>query len=146
MTFHLSDTGSPRFTIDPQRYDQYRALGSFVTGEVGKLPGVALDALASIDDAREGRDVEPWSSESYSAVIDKDGLWFENEYAPDERGRYTLDEFADVMETYWRFLASLPEPPGAVRQYWPDLPRAEAEVKLWEQVWKRGHPYRGRLF
>jgi len=64
----------------------------------------------------------------------------------DEKGRYTLDEFADVMEAYWRFLASLPEPAGAVRQYWPDLPRAEAEVKLWEQVWKRGHPYRGRLF
>jgi hypothetical protein len=146
MTFYLSDTGTPRFTIDPQNYEKYRALGSFVTGELGKMHGGALDALAMIDDAREGREVEPWGSDSYSVVIDATGLWFENEYSPTERGRYTLDEFADVMEAYWRFLAALPEVPGAKRQYWPELPWPEAEVMLWEKVWKRTHPSRGRLF
>jgi len=146
MTFHLGEGGGPRFEIDPPAYERYRPLGAWITGEVGKLLGVCLDALASVDDALTGRPVEPWTSESYDVTIDASGLRFKNFYAEPEQGRYSLDEFRQVAEEYWRFLVTIPERPGTHREYWPELPLPEAEVRLWEKVWKRPHPYRGRLF
>ena len=146
MTFHLSPSGTPLFDIAAGDYARFRALGAWATGEIGKNHGVVLDGLATVDDARQGRSVEPWSSESYEVAIYAGGIRFENFYAEAERGQYSLDELSDVLEEYWRFLTLLPEPPGAQRAYWPELPRAEAEVRLWEQLWKRPHPYRGRLF
>jgi hypothetical protein len=146
MTFYLTQTGTPVFHIEPEQYDRYRALGSWATGEIGKLPGVVLDGLAIVDDAKNGRPVEPWTSESFDVKIDSSGITFQNFFSDRERGRYTLDELRDVLEEYWRFLAAIPEPEGGYRAYWPELPRPEAEVLLWEKVWKRPHPYRGRLF
>jgi hypothetical protein len=146
MTFFLNQNGQPLFHIEPDRYEKYRPLGAWATGEIGKLPGVVLDGLAIVDDARNGRPVEPWTSESFDVKIDASGIAFENFYNDQERGRYTLDELRDVLEEYWRFLADIPESPEAQRGYWPELPRSEAEVLLWEKVWKRPHPYRGRLF
>lgn len=146
MTFYLDESGYPLFRIDAERYQKYRPLGAWVIGEIGKSMGVCLDALASIDDARNGRPVEPWSSESFAVTIDTSGISFENFYAEQERGKYTLDELRAVVEDYWKFISAIPEAPGAYREYWPELPFAEAEVLLWEKTWKRAHPYRGRLF
>lgn len=146
MTFSLSQSGTPLFEITGGDYDKYRPLGAWVISEIGKIPGICLDALAIVDDAKKGRPVEPWTSKSYDVVIDADGIRFQNFYVDVESGSYTLDELRDVVEDYWQFLATIPEAPGTYREYWPELPRPEAEVLLWEQVWKRQHPYRGRLF
>ena len=61
-----------------------------------------LDGLAIVDDARNGRPVEPWTSESFEVKIDSSGITFANFYNDQERGRYTLDELRDVLEEYWR--------------------------------------------
>ncbi|MFI6783090.1 hypothetical protein [Micromonospora sp. NPDC050276] len=146
ITFHLSASGGVRFDVDPTHYERYRPLGAWVSSEVGKHFGVVLDALATVDDAAKGGPVEPWTSESYDVTIDAAGIRFRNHYADSEQGEYSLDELRPVLEDYWRFLAAIPETPGAYREYSPELPLPEAEVRLWEQVWGRTHPYRGRLF
>ena len=145
ITFHLSDSGGVGFDVDPARYDRYRQLGVWATSEIGKHLGVVLDGLATVDDAANGRPVEPWTSESYEVSIDASGLRFRNFFADSEQGEYSLDELRQVLQEYWRFLAAIPEAPGAYREYSPELPLPEAEVRLWEQVWGRDHPYRGRL-
>ena len=114
--------------------------------DIGKHLGVVLDGLAMADDAANGRLVEPWTSESYDVTIDASGIRFRNHYAETEQGEYSLDELRQVLQDYWRFLAAIPEAPGAYREYSPELPLPEAEVRLWEKVWNRTHPYRGRLF
>ncbi|MFF5262621.1 hypothetical protein ACFY4C_27125 [Actinomadura viridis] len=144
--FFLNENGRPRFRTVPEGDEKYRALGAWMIGEMGTHLGVCLDALANVDDAAAGRPVEPWSSESFDTTISASGIRFRNFYAVQECGAYTLDELRSVVEDYWRFLCAIPEPPGAYREYWPELPRPEAEVLLWERVWKRRHPYRGRLF
>jgi hypothetical protein len=93
-----------------------------------------------------GRPVEPRTSESFDVTITASGISFQNHYTEWERGTYALDGLQAVLEQYWQFLSAIPERPGTYRAYWPELPRAEAEVLLWEKVWKRPHPYRGRLF
>ncbi|MEV4622705.1 hypothetical protein AB0J74_28830 [Asanoa sp. NPDC049573] len=143
IRFHLSDLGTPRFEVDDQRY---RALGAWAIIDMSLLMGACLDALAMVDDVAAGRPAEPWESEHYRLALTKDGVTFSNYWSEDERGQYSLLEFREVVEIYWTFLASRPETPGVVRDYWPDLPRPEAEVLLWEETWQRRHPYRGRLF
>lgn len=146
IRFFLADSGGVRFDIDPARYDRYRPLGAWAMSEIGKHLGVVLDGLAMVDDAAAGRPVEPWTSESYDVVIDASGIRFRNHFADSEQGAYSLDELRQVLEDYWRFLAAVPETPGTYREYSPELPLPQAEVLLWEKVWGRPHPYRGRLF
>jgi hypothetical protein len=143
IRFYLSDRRTPRFEVDDQRY---RALGAWAIIDISVFMGVCLDALAMVDDVAAGRPVEPWSSEHYDLTLTQEGVTFSNYWADDERGRYTLAEFREVVELYWAFLASRPEEPFIQRDYWPDLPETEAEVLLWEETWQRRHPYRGRLF
>ncbi|GAA1893329.1 hypothetical protein [Asanoa iriomotensis] len=123
----------------------YTALGSWITGDISVHFRVCLDALADVDDLAKGRPVEPWGSEHYDVAIDANGIRFSNRFV-DESGSYSLRDLTEALEEYWRFLASQPEDPDLVRQYWPDLPRWQAELLLWEQRRERQHPYRGRLF
>lgn len=146
IRFYLSDSGGVRFDLDPAHGGRYRALGAWAMSEIGKHHGVVLDALATVDDAAHGRPTQPWTSGSYDVTIDAAGIRFRNFYAESEQGEYSLDELRQVLEDYWRFLAAIPETPGAHREYSPELPLPEAEVRLWEKVWNRTHPYRGRLF
>jgi hypothetical protein len=143
IRFHLTDRGFPTFEVNDPRY---RALGAWAITDISLLMGVCLDALAMIDDVATGNRVEPWSSEHYELTLRLQGVEFSNYWADDEHGRYTFAEFREVVELYWAFLASRPKEPFIQRDYWPDLPEAEAEVLLWEQTWQRRHPYRGRLF
>ncbi|MDP9794341.1 hypothetical protein J2S43_002853 [Catenuloplanes nepalensis] len=143
-----------RFELDPHYNavnfttsdERYGPLGVFLISEISTRQGPALDALAVLDDATRGEETEPWDSESYEVTFDEGGLRFQNRFALDQRAEYTLDEIRPVIESYWRFVSAVPERPGAYREYWPDLPRPEAEVLLWEKTWGRAHPYRGRLF
>ncbi|SNS97154.1 hypothetical protein SAMN05421812_102569 [Asanoa hainanensis] len=143
IRFHLSDLGTARFEVEDQRY---RALGAWAIIDISLMMGVCLDALAMVYDVAAGRPVDPWSSEHYDLTLTQQGVTFSNYWADEERGRYTLAEFREVVELYWVFLASRPESSAIVRDFWPDLPRPQAEVLLWEQTWERPHPYRGRLF
>jgi hypothetical protein len=143
LRFLLTDRGFPTFEVDDQRF---RALGAWAITDISLLMGVCLDALAMVDDVATGRPAEPWSSEHYDLTLTRAGVTFTNYWADDENGQYTLAEFREAVERYWAFLASRPEEPFIQRDYWPDLPEAEAEVLLWEKTWQRRHPYRGRLF
>ncbi len=142
LSFAL-DQGFPRFMGSQERY---WPLGAWLISEISTLPGPALDALATLDDAARGEEVPPWDSESYDVAFDAGGLRFANRYALDQRAQYSLEEVRPALEDYWRFVSAIPEPPGAYREYWPELPLPEAEVLLWEKTWGRRHPYRGRLF
>ncbi|MDG4820621.1 hypothetical protein O7635_01990 [Asanoa sp. WMMD1127] len=143
VDFHLTSEGFPTFDLEDQRY---RALAAWAVIDISLLMGVCLDALAMVDDIANGRPAEPWSSEHYDLTLTPDGVNFSNYWADDENGEYTFSEFREVVERYWVFLANRPEEPFMQREYWPDLPAPEAEVRLWEKTWNRPHPYRGRLF
>jgi len=143
ISFSLTNEGFPIFAVEDQRY---RALGAWAVVDISLLMGVCLDALAMVDDVSTGRPAEPWSSEHYDLTLTTQGVTFSNYWADDEQGHYSLPEFRETVENYWSFLASRPEDPAIVRDFWPELPAAQAEVKLWEQTWQRQHPYRGRLF
>ncbi|GIF73261.1 hypothetical protein [Asanoa siamensis] len=141
VRFWVSDLGTPRFEVDDQRF---RALGAWAVIDISSLMGVCLGALAMVDDVARGRAVEPWSSAHYDLTLNRHRVMFSNRWADDERGEYTFAEYRQVVEDYLKFLVSRPVS-GYVRDYWPELPEAEAEVRLWEETWHRAHPYRGRL-
>ncbi|GIF73262.1 hypothetical protein [Asanoa siamensis] len=142
ISFSLDRYNLPLFEAADARHT---ALGSWITGDISVYFPVCLDALAAVDDAANGRPVEPWSSDNYHVSIDANGLRFNSPYSSQE-GDYPLSEVRPVLEDYWRFLVARPENPDLVRPYWPELPEWQAELLLWEQTWERRHPYRGRLF
>lgn len=142
IRFSLDQYNLPLFqAADPR----YRALGAWLIVDISVDYDVCLDALADVDDVSHGRPIEHWDSEHFDVTVNATGITFDN-YHVDESGAYSLDEFRETLEDYWRFLVERPEKPGMVRQYWPELPLWQADLRLWEQRNERVHPYRGRLF
>ncbi|MEV7267437.1 hypothetical protein AB0N38_28130 [Micromonospora aurantiaca] len=144
ISFSVDEYRLPLFNVTDQRY---RALGAWLITDVSVSYSACLDALQMIDDVANGRPLdEGWDSDKYEVSFAPTGVEFVNEWVADERGRYSLDETREAVESYWRFLAGRPENRELIREYRPDLPRWEAELLQWEERWGRPHPYRGRLF
>ncbi|MBO2446092.1 hypothetical protein J4573_03255 [Actinomadura barringtoniae] len=142
MTFTRDRDGLPLF----HAAKPYTALGSWLITDVSIHKAVALDALAMLADVSVGRDpFTPWSSENYSVAFSSAGLSISAHYA-DEQSEYRIAEAREALDAFWRFLASQPERTHMVREYYPDLPETEAEIRYWEDHWGRPHPDRGRLF
>ncbi|MEV0713913.1 hypothetical protein [Asanoa sp. NPDC050611] len=142
ISFSLDQHNLPVFQVeDPE----YRSLGAWLILDISVYYDVCLDALADVDDVGHGQPIDQWDSEHFDVTINAAGITFVN-YHVDESGSYSLADFRDALENYWRFLVSRPETPGIVRQYWPDLPLWQADLLQWEQRNGRPHPYRGRLF
>ncbi|MET8837892.1 hypothetical protein ABZV78_28825 [Micromonospora sp. NPDC004540] len=144
MTFSVDQFRLPLFHIADERY---RALGAWLITDVSIYHASCLDALAMIDDVSHGRQpFEEWSSDKYDVTLTSDGIDFQNQWVAGEKGRYSLDELREAVEAYWAFLAGRPDSPHLIRDHHPELPLWHAELLLWEETWKRAHPYRGLLF
>lgn len=102
--------------------------------------------LATIVDVRAGRPVEPWESENYTVRFSSSGVSIQNQWVESDHGEFSLDEVREAVEEYWRFLVSIPDNPGLIREFRPDLPEWRAELLMWERTRRRSHPYRGVLF
>ncbi|POM26738.1 hypothetical protein BTM25_11440 [Actinomadura rubteroloni] len=142
------------FSLDPEfrmplyhaTDEKYRTLGAWILADISTNKRVALDALATIADVEAGRPHEPWDSENYTVGFGAAGIEIQNDWVPNERGAYSLAELKEAIETYWKFLVSIPDNPDLIREFRPDLPEWQAAVLAWEDTWKRPHPCRGVLF
>ena len=109
---------------------------------VDDVPG-GEQALAIIADAAAGKQTEPWESENYTVIFSESELTFQNKWIESDYGKYAAGEARAAVEDYWRFLISLPDNPELIREFRPDLPEWQAALLLWEDSWKRTHPYPG---
>ncbi|MBO2446091.1 hypothetical protein J4573_03250 [Actinomadura barringtoniae] len=143
------------FSLDPEfrmplyhaNDKKYQALGAWILADISNNKRVALDALATIADIEAGRPLtEPWDSENYTVDFGPAGVEIQNDWVSHESGSYSLAELKEAIETYWKFLASIPDNPDLIREFRPDLPEWQAAILSWEDTWKRPHPYRGKLF
>lgn len=137
--FHL-----PLYRVEDARYT---TLGVWLITDLSIYFGVCLDGLAMLDDVVNGRlPFEEWSSDKFEVSITPEYIFLKNLWLESQHGRYPVDEVREALETYWRFLVSLPERKHLIREYHPGLPQWQADVLVWEETWGRPHPYRGRLF
>ncbi|MFC4912844.1 hypothetical protein [Actinomadura gamaensis] len=144
MTFSLDKHRLPLFHTDDQRLEP---LGVWIIADISIYKQVCLDALAMIADVSAGRPpFEPWSSDKFDVAFSESGITIQNLWIPDQHGEYTLAETRDTVENYWRFLVAVPDNPNLIREYRPDLPEWQADLLMWEESWKRPHPYRGVFF
>ncbi|MFI7279999.1 hypothetical protein ACIBOV_07000 [Micromonospora chersina] len=144
ISFALDQYRLPVFEVDDLRY---QPLGGWIITDISRDMLACLDALAMADDVTNGRaPFEPWSSENYEVSFTPDGFVFRNEWVEGDEARYSVPEIREALETYWHFLAALPERRQLVREYHPELPEWQADLLRWEEKWGRPHPYRGRLF
>lgn len=143
IRFSLDQFNLPLFQVDDKRYE---TLGAWLISDVSRYFLVCLDGLAMVDDVANGRPpFEEWSSENYDVSFAPERVSFRNLWLEDQHGEYAVDEVREALESYWRFLVSLPER-QLIREYRPDLPEWQASLLRWEEKWGRTHPYRGRLF
>ncbi|MGC3859363.1 hypothetical protein [Micromonospora chersina] len=144
MTFSIDQFKLPLYQVDDERYE---ALGVWLTTDISIYFRVCLDALAMIDDVSHGRQpFEEWSSDKFDVHFTPERVSLQNQWLEFQHGEYPVPEIREVLERYWRFLVSMPERTHLIREYHPDLPQWQADLLLWEETWKRPHPYRGRLF
>lgn len=123
-------------------------LARWIADEAGGGFDTVLDALESVDAAINSREQRgDWSSEGYHVTFGPDVLTIEGRWDDDDEPAlvYDLQEARDVIEEYAVYVMGLPEPPNDVREYFPELPVWQADLLVWEERWKRRHPYRGRL-
>jgi hypothetical protein len=144
MTFSLDQFELPLYHAEDEGL---WVLGSWITGDISVEKQVCLDALAMAADVSAGRPpFEEWSSENYQVEFTPSVLRIQNLWIPDERGEFPFPLVKEVIEDYWKFLVSIPENPRLIREFHPDRPEWEAHLLLWEETWKRPHPYRGTFF
>ncbi|MDL4816854.1 hypothetical protein [Actinomadura opuntiae] len=144
MTFSLDEYRLPIYQAEDGKY---QALGAWITTDISIYKKTCLDALAMVHDIVAGRaPFEPWSSENYEVDFSPSGVRIQNLWVPHEKGEYSVADMKEVVEEYWKFLASIPDNPQLVRGYRPDLPEWQADLLRWEETWNRPHPYRGTFF
>jgi hypothetical protein len=142
LRFFISELGSPRYAVDE---DRFIPLGMWLVMDLGSDPTMGLDALAMLDDVVAGRSAsETWEGEGFDVTftlqkVEVVGIHVE------ARAEYSLPETREAVEQYWGFASRLPENPDTERLLRPDLPYWQASLLDWERIWKRSHPYRGRL-
>ena len=143
MTYALDEFKLPIVTTvaDPR----FGELAEWLITDVSRDRLTLLGALAMIDDVQRGEEAEPWDSDNFAVTVTSDGFTVANKYFVDSFGQYSLAEVRTALEEYWRFLFQAGDR-GLVREFRPDLPEWEADVLLWEQIWKRPHPSHGSLF
>ncbi|WP_446218102.1 hypothetical protein [Micromonospora sp. IBHARD004] len=143
ITFSLNQFNLPAYQV---KDDRYTTLGVWLITDISRQFLVCLDGLAMIDDVAAGRaPFEEWSSDKFEVEFTQQGVLLQNQWLEHQRGEYTVDEVRDALESYWRYLVSLPER-ELIREYRPDLPEWQAALLRWEEKWGLTHPYRGRLF
>jgi hypothetical protein len=143
MTFSLDDLRLPYCLSGDERMQR---LGNWITTDISIYKGVCLDALATVADVEAGRPIEPWDSENYTVDFSNGRINIQNSWVDSEHGEFSLDEVRDAVEDYWQFLMAIPDNPNLIREFRPDLPELQAALLMWEESWKRPHPYRGVLF
>jgi hypothetical protein len=143
MTFSLDDFRLPYCLSDDERLQR---LGNWITTDISIYKGVGLDALATLADVAAGRPVEPWDSENYAVEFSGDTVSIRNQWVEADHGEFSIAEVRGAVEDYWQFLVAIPDNPDLIREFRPDLPEWQAALLMWEQTWRRPHPYRGILF
>ncbi|WP_344491773.1 hypothetical protein [Glycomyces endophyticus] len=121
-------------------------LAAWICTDIGRKFRVLLDALAMVDDVREGgAPFELWDSEGWDVEFTPDGVTVQAVYGNRQRAAYSVDEVRIALEDFWEFMAETPERANARRAFRPDLAEWQAGLLQWEQTWQLRHPYRGRL-
>lgn len=143
MRFRMDDFFGP--VVDDPPPGQ-KILAGWICTDVGLHFRALLDALAMVDDVKQGRPpFEPWTSEGYGVAFTTEGVTIRSLHGERESATYNVDDVATMLEEYWHFLAGLPERSDSPRPFRPDLPEWQARLLLWEESWELRHPYRGRL-
>ena len=144
IAFSLDGFRLPLYEVADQRYE---TLGVWLISDISIYFRACLDALEMVDDVSNGRrPAEEWSSDKFEVGFTPERVSLQNLWLEGQHGEYAVPEVREVLERYWRFLVNTPERTHLIREYHPDLPQWQADLLLWEETWKRPHPYRGRLF
>lgn len=146
MRFYRDENGSIKYQTDDRSLGD---LGLWLSFDMGFAYDSCLDALRAVDDVLSGRSAsDGYEGNDYSVQMTKETATFSPLYDDGGGGGPStcpMSAVKDAVETYWRFLLSLPPNPNVIRTYRPDLPFPLATLLQWEEYWERPHPYRGRI-
>ncbi|GAA3234319.1 hypothetical protein [Nonomuraea helvata] len=144
MDFYVKRDGGIGYAGSQPEHD--RELGIWLSFDLGRNYYGCLNALMSIADVESlEKNAEHFEGEGYDVEFAPDKVTVSNRFLEERFTSYVFAEAKAAIESFWRFIITVPDSAQAIRVYRPDLPEHLADLVLWEEQWRRPHPYRGRI-